>query len=142
MVDMTKAIPKATGETQKSMAIKFFGTTTITTGFAIRGGEQIDAIIDGRKPTSAGAAKGSPTLQQKMLAYIQALRIRPNDPKMTSLQLSYAFANHIHQHGFKGQGNIFKTVVNKRRFDALTKSILDSEVLNVQSSLRKELKLS
>ena len=142
LVDMTKAIPKATGATQDSMAIRFFGSTRETTGFAISGGEQIDAIIEGRGPTSAGAKKGTPTLQEKMLEYIKALRIRPINPDMSVESLSWAFATHIHKNGFKGHGNIFGTILTKQRFDSLTKTILQSEALNIQSSLRKELKLS
>ncbi len=142
LVDMQKAIPSATGETAESMFIKFFGTTD-TTGFAISGGEQIGAIIDGRKPTSAGASKSrGKTLREKVFEWIKALRIRPRESNMTQLSLSWAISNHIHKHGFKGRGNIFAQVITKSRFDSLTKSILKSEALAFNSNLSKQIKLS
>ena len=50
--DIKKAIPVGTGETRDSVNIEF-----TKSGFIIRGGAQIGAIIDGRKPTSSGAKK-------------------------------------------------------------------------------------
>ena len=113
VIDIQKAIPKATGETADSVYIEFTAT-----GCIIRGGAQIGAIIDGRKPTSAGAKKSNPTLQESILKWIKAKGIRPKETSMSDISLSWVISNSIHKNGYKGKGNIFKTVFTESRFSS------------------------
>ena len=135
VIDIQKAIPKATGETADSVYIEF-----TKSGFIIRGGAQIDAIIDGRKPTSAGAKKSNPTLQQSVLKWIKAKGIRPKETSMSDISLSWVISNSIHKNGYKGKGNIFKTVFTASRFSSLTESLIKNKAIAIQSNVIKEFK--
>ena len=138
--DIKKAIPKGTGATADSVYIEYRkGKDGKITGFVIRGGAQIDAIIEGRKPTSAGATKGNPTVQQSVLEWIRAKRITPKEPTMTDVNLSWAISKSIHKKGYKGKGNIFADVITKSRFDSLTKTLIQSKTAAIQSDVIKEI---
>jgi hypothetical protein len=133
--DIKKAIPKGTGETQDSVNITF-----TKSGFVIRGGAQIGAIIDGRKPTRSGAKKGNPTLQESVLGWIEALRIKPRESSMSQVSLSWAIANSIHKNGYEGKGNIFKNVFTQSRINSLTETLISNEAISIQSNLIKQFK--
>lgn len=138
--DIKKAIPKGTGATADSVNIEFKkGKDGKINGFTIRGGAQIGALIDGRKPTSAGAKKGNPTLQQSVLEWIKAKGISPKEASMSDVSLSWAISKSIHKKGYKGKGNIFADVINKSRFDSLTKTLIKSKTLSIQSDVIKEI---
>lgn len=88
----------------------------------------INVLIDGRGPTSAGAKRGTPTLQQSLLDWINKHNIQPrtdkqgNTPSLESL--SWAMANSIHLHGTLlyqrgGGNNIFDNIITQSRLDAL-----------------------
>jgi len=133
--DIKKAIPKGTGQTADSVNIEF-----TKTGFIIRGGAQIGAIIDGRKPTGPGAKKGNPTVQQSVLQWIKAKGIQPRESSMTQVSLSWAIANSIHKNGYKGKGNIFKNVITAQRIAGLTTALIKNETTAIQSNLIREFK--
>lgn len=85
-------------------------------------------LIDGRPPTSSGAKKGSPTLQQIIRAWIDTKSItpRPNaNGKIPTLeQLSWAISMSIHKNGDLlyqrgGGNNIFESIITQSRIDAL-----------------------
>ena len=131
--DIKNAIPKATGATRDSVYIEY-----TKTGFIIRGGAQIGAIIDGRKPTSVGAKKGNPTVKEQILAWIKAKGIRPNEAGMSDETLAFLIARSIHKNGFKGRGNIFKNVITASRFTSLSETLIRNEALAIQSFIIKE----
>jgi len=133
--DIKKAIPKGTGQTADSVNIEF-----TKTGFIIRGGAQIGAIIDGRKPTGPGAKKGNPTVQQSVLQWIKAKGIQPRESSMTQVSLSWAIANSINKNGYKGKGNIFKHVITAQRIAGLTTALIKNETTAIQSNLIREFK--
>jgi hypothetical protein len=133
--DIKKAIPRGTGATQDSVYIEF-----TKTGFIIRGGAQIGAIIDGRKPTGPGAKKGNPTVQESVLKWIKAKGIRPKESSMSEVSLSWAIANSIHKNGYKGKGNIFKNVITSQRIASLTTALIKNETTVIQSQIIKDFK--
>jgi hypothetical protein len=88
----------------------------------------IRVLIDGRKPTSFGAKKGNPTLQQAILDWIDRKNITPyakadgNIP--TKEQLSWIISKSIHLYGTKlyqrgGGNNIFDSILTANRIDNL-----------------------
>jgi hypothetical protein len=134
--DIKKAIPSATGKTRDSVYIEF-----TKSGFIVRGGAQVDAIINGRKPTSKGAKKGSPTVQQAVLEWIKAKSIRPKESTMSQISLSWAISKSIHKKGTKGKGDIFEKVFTKQRFASLTLALLKNEAAIVKQNTLKEFKI-
>lgn len=87
---------KASGRTAES--IHAVATDTEVEVLAAR---NIWAIEDGRKPTSAGAKKGNPTLFEAIKEWAQAKGIvnNINDPKQ--LGIVYAITKKIHKEGWK-----------------------------------------
>ena len=88
----------------------------------------IMTLVDGRAPTSSGAKKGNPTLQQIIRAWIDTKSIspRPNaNGKIPTLeQLSWAISKSIHKKGDLlyqrgGGNNIFDAIITQSRIDAL-----------------------
>ncbi len=105
---------------------------TTESGFTISGPSWIGVFEKGRGPTKAGATKGSPTLQESILDWIEGHGItgRPNEKGKvpTSNQLSWAISNSIHQHGNKlfqslngGKTDYFDSVFSSERIDAFLK---------------------
>lgn len=131
--DMKAAVPSATGKTRDSLNIEF-----TKTGFIIRGGAQIGAIIDGRKPTSAGAKKGNPTVRESVLEWIKAKGIQPKESGMSQETLAFIISRSIHKNGYPGKGNIFKSVITASRISSLTETLIRNETLLIQSNLIKE----
>lgn len=134
--DIKAAIPSATGKTRETVRIEFRKK-----GFDIYVGAQVGAIINGRKPTSSGASKGTPTLQQKILGWIRARSITPRESGMSVESLSWVMSNSIHKKGYPGKGNIFAEVINKKRFNSLTKTLLKDGFTSVQSDIIKDIDL-
>jgi len=131
--DMKAAVPSATGKTRDSLNIEF-----TKTGFIIIGGAQIGAIIDGRKPTSAGAKKGNPTVRESVLEWIKAKGIQPKESGMSQETLAFIISRSIHKNGYPGKGNIFKSVITASRISSLTETLIRNETLLIQSNLIKE----
>ena len=133
--DIKSAIPSATGKTRDSVRLEI-----TKTGFIIRGGAQIGAIIDGRKPTSPGAKKGNPTVRESVLEWIKAKNIRPKESSMSQETLAFLISRSIHRNGYKGRGNIFKNVITTQRIASLTETLIRNEALAIQSKVIKEFK--
>jgi len=87
----------------------------------------IGVLIDGRPPTTQGAATGDPTLQQIIRKWINEKGItpRPVEGKAPTLdQLSWAISKSIHMHGDLlyqrgGGNNIFDGIITTDRINNL-----------------------
>ncbi len=88
----------------------------------------IRVLIDGRKPTSQNARKGSPTLQQIIRKWIDEKGISPrakaNGVIPTKDQLSWAISKSIHVNGTLlwqrgGGNNIFDSILTSQRINNL-----------------------
>ena len=135
VINIRKAIPSATGKTAASVNITF-----TKTGFIIRGGAQIGALIDGRKPTSAGAVAGNPTVREAILEWIRARRIKPKEASMSEASLAFLIARSIHRNGYKGNPNLFKNVLTQSKLNSVTKQLAAAETTFVASDLIKQFK--
>lgn len=98
--------------------------------FTIYASPYIRVLIDGRKPTSEGAAKGNPTLQMVILDWIRRKSIQPDKPNMTQEGLSWAISKSIHKRGTllyqRGGGNrIFDNILTVDREEKLLSLISD-----------------
>ena len=98
--------------------------------FTIYASPYIRVLIDGRKPTSQGAAKGNPTLQMVILDWIRRKSIQPDKPNMTQEQLSWAISKSIHKRGTllyqRGGGNrIFDNILTVDKEEKLLSLISD-----------------
>jgi len=133
--DVKKALPKASGKTAASVKIDYTDD-----GFTITGNASIGALVNGRKPTKSGAKKGSPTLQQQILEWVQALSIQPREQSMTQLQLSWAISNSIHRKGTIGRPDMFDDVLNSNRFDSLAKTLLNEQTTVISSQILSQFK--
>ena len=98
--------------------------------FTIYASPYIRVLIDGRKPTSEGATKGSPTLQETILDWIRRKSIQPDKPNMTQESLSWAISKSIHKRGTllyqRGGGNrIFDNILTVDKEEKLLSLISD-----------------
>lgn len=117
--------------------------------FIIYGGKYIGVLVDGRKPTSTGAKKGNPTLQQIILAWIESKGItpRPTDSGKipTTTELSWAISKSIHENGTRlyqmgGGNNIFDTIITNARIDNVLNLLGDSQMFGIESKVLREFK--
>lgn len=131
------SLPIATGRTAKSV----HGVQDKDgMGFQILGGLQIGALINGRKPTSSGAKKGSPSLQEAILEWIEAKSIQPKETSMTQLQLSWAISQSIHRHGTEGNPHLFDDVFNGNSIREAGKKLLVQRSHQIKSDILKQFK--
>jgi len=133
--DIKKALPKASGKTAASVVIDFQDN-----GFTISGNSSIGALINGRKPTSSGAKKGSPTLQESIYEWVQTMSIQPREKSMTQLQLSWAISNSIHKKGTKGHPDLLSNELSTNRFDSLAKTLLEEQSTVISSQVLNQFK--
>lgn len=133
--DIKKALPKASGKTAASVVIEFQED-----GFTISGNSSIGSLINGRKPTSSGAKKGSPTLQEAIFEWVQTMSIQPREESMTQLQLSWAISQSIHKKGTKGHPGLLEHELSVNRFDSLVKSLLDEKTTVISSQILNQFK--
>lgn len=133
--DMAAAIPKATGKTAASLELKVSAT-----GFEIVGDAQIGALVDGRKPTSSGAAEGDPNLKESILVWLKAKSITPRQASMSQESLAFLIARSIHQNGYKGNSDLFKNVLTDSRIKDIENSLLISKSVEITSDILKEFK--
>jgi hypothetical protein len=115
----------------------------------IVGSPFLSVLVDGRRPTSPNAKTGSPTLQESILAWIQAKGItaKPNEsgkiPTQTSL--SYAIAKSIHKRGtmlywkYGGGNNIFDRILTDDRVNNLLNQIPEFYKKDVETTMLREL---
>lgn len=111
-------------------------------GFEITADKYIGVLIHGRKPTSASAKTGSPTLQQAILSWINSKSITANADSRgrvpTAEQLSWAISTSIHRHGTKlyqqgGGNNIFDPIINNQRIDVLLSALGQNWLNKIQA---------
>ncbi len=137
----------------KATAGKSFGKTI---GYEVKpdeltvyGSPFISVLVDGRGPTKPRARRGSPTLQQSILAWIQAKGIQPgqdkNGRRITVEGLSWAISKSIHLRGTLlyrrgGGNNIFDRVITPQRISSLEAMLSDNYANRVQSQVLREFK--
>lgn len=97
----------------------------------VKASPYINTLVDGRRPTSPTAPKGDPTLQEALYLWIKETNIQPDDPDMTQLALSWAFATSIHKHGDRlyqhgGGRDVFANILSNERIGSLS-AILGTE---------------
>lgn len=130
--DMQSKIPKASGRTADSLEL-----IVSPTGFEIKGDAHIQALVDGRKPTSSGAKAGNPTLREQILDWIKTKGITPNEPSMSQESLAFVIARSIHENGYKGKKDMFKGVLSDNIIKQIEDSILLSKSTEITSSIIK-----
>jgi len=121
--EMRNVIPKASGKTSQSLEAK-----VTAKGFEIWGDKTIGALINGRKPTKDGAAKGSPTVKESILEWIKIKGITPREPNMSQETLAFLISRSIHRKGFKGRGNFFANILNQKKFDSISSMVLNAQI--------------
>lgn len=112
------------------------------TSMTIYASPYIRTLIDGRGQTRSGARKGSPTLQQIILAWIERHSITPRANKSgtipTKEQLSWAISKSIHRDGTVlyqrgGGNNIYDTIITQPRIDNLLNLFGQRYLTEIQS---------
>lgn len=102
----------------------------------------IRVLIDGRKPTSSGARKGNPTLQQIIRKWIDEKGITPkaksNGVIPTKEQLSWAISKSIHVNGTLlwqrgGGNNIFDPILTSTRINNLLNLLANQYYVSIQN---------
>lgn len=137
-------VDKITPEIQT--AVKRFGPSieskVTPTSATIYGSPYIQTLIDGRPPTSSGAKKGSPTLQQIILQWIGTKGIQPTPTASgripTVEQLSWAISKSIHKKGDLlyqrgGGNNIFESIITPDRINNLLNLFEKKALTDVES---------
>lgn len=109
--------------------------------FTIYASPYIRVLIDGRKPTREGAAKGNPTLQMVILDWIRRKSIQPDKPNMTQESLSWAISKSIHKRGTllyqRGGGNrIFDNILTVDKEEKLLSLISDFYFIQITTIAR------
>ena len=109
--------------------------------FTIYASPYIRVLIDGRKPTREGAAKGNPTLQMVILDWIRKKSIQPDKPNMTQEGLSWAISKSIHKRGTllyqRGGGNrIFDNILTVDKEEKLLSLISDFYFIQITTIAR------
>ena len=132
MNDMRGRIPVASGKTAASLELK-----VTPFGFEIIGDAQIQALVDGRKPTSSGAATGDPTLREEILSWIKSRSITPREPSMSQETLAFLISRSIHRNGYAGRPDMFKNILPESKVTQIENSILLSKSVEITSSIIK-----
>jgi hypothetical protein len=112
------------------------------TSLVITASPYINVLIDGRPPTSAGAKRGNPTLQQIIRKWIDDKGITPRIDKSGRLptkdQLSWAISKSIHLYGDRlyqrgGGNNIYDSIITPQRIDNLLSLLADQYYTIIKS---------
>ena len=112
------------------------------TSLVITASPYIRTLIDGRGPTSAGAKRGNPTLQQIIRKWIDDKGITPRIDKSGRLptkdQLSWAISKSIHLYGDRlyqrgGGNNIYDSIITPQRIDNLLSLLADQYYTIIKS---------
>jgi hypothetical protein len=135
-----KLVPEIKGVTKRfAPTIESEVTPTSAT---IYGSKYIQTLIDGRPPTSSGAQKGSPTLQEIILEWIGTKGIQPSpnaSGKIPTIeQLSWAISTSIHKNGdllyqSGGGNNIFEGIITNERIENLLNLFTKKALNDVES---------
>jgi hypothetical protein len=102
----------------------------------------IRVLIDGRAPTREGAPKGSPTLQEAILAWIKRHsivgRVGKDGKIPTDEQLSWAISKSIHLRGTRlyqqgGGNNIFDSIITSERINNLLNLLTERFIVEIKA---------
>ena len=115
----------------------------------ITGSPFISVLVDGRRPTKSGAPASSPSLKERIEAWIEYKGIQPkpdangNIPSVESL--AFMIARSIHKKGtllFQrgGGNNIFDTVLTEARLNQLFSMFEEKYRNTIESDVLRELK--
>lgn len=103
--------------------------------------QQIGTAEYGRKPTSAGAEKGNPTLFEAIKEWAQIRGIVTNINDKKQLGIVYAITKHIHKNGWKTKlDKPLSSVTDNLDLDALLKPLVVFQVSQFESGIIKELR--
>lgn len=103
--------------------------------------QQIGAAEYGRKPTSAGAEKGNPTLFEAIKEWAQIRGIVTNINDRKQLGIVYAITKHIHKNGWKTKlDKPLSSVTDNLDLDAILKPLVVFQVSQFESGIIKELR--
>jgi hypothetical protein len=111
----------------------------------ILGSPYTPVLWKGRRPTKFGAKKGDPTLQETILEWIKRNNIKPNQPNVSDIALSWAMAKSIHMYGTKlyqqgGKQNVYDAILTKDRINSFSTLIVDSFGKDLGDKVTLELK--
>ena len=103
--------------------------------------QQIGAAEYGRRPTSAGAEKGSPTLFESIKEWAQIRGIVTNINDKKQLGIVYAITKHIHKNGWKTKlDKPLSSVTDNLDLDAILRPLVVFQVSQFESGIIKELR--
>lgn len=102
--------------------------------------QQIGTAEYGRKPTSAGAETGNPTLFEAIKEWAQIRGIVTNINDRKQLGIVYAITKHIHKNGWKTKlDKPLTSVTDNLDMDSLLKPLVVFQVEQYESGIIKEL---
>lgn len=137
--EVKRNIPSASGETAASIEVvvpnQFEGS--------ILGAPYIQTLEDGRGPTRSGAPKGSPTLREKIEAWLNTRAINPDG--ITTKSLAYIIARKIHAEGnvlFRqgGKSGVLSSVFTNDRIDSFQQTLFNQYEILITSQVLKDYK--
>lgn len=108
----------------------------------IKASPYINTLIYGRGPTKSGAKKGTPTLQQQILKWVESKSITPRANSRgkvpTQEQLSWAISKSIHRDGTKlyqegGKNDIFGSIITQNRLASLQTAISKNYLTQIET---------
>lgn len=103
--------------------------------------QQIGTAEYGRKPTSAGAEKGNPTLFEAIKEWAQIRGIVTNINDRKQLGIVYAITKHIHKNGWKTKlDKPLSSVTDNLDLDAILRPLVVFQVSQFESGIIKELR--
>lgn len=103
--------------------------------------KQIGAAEYGRKPTSAGAARGNPTLFEAIKEWAQIRGIVTNINDRKQLGIVYAITKKIHRDGWKTKLNKpLSSVTDNIDLDELLRPLVVYQTTQYESGIIKELR--
>ena len=127
---------RASGNLAKSLAYAIKDTDT---GFNVQitGADYIYYLVNGRKPTRT-KKRGSPTLQEIILDWIEVKGIVPREENMTIESLSWAISTKIHKDGIKvpnefNNGTLLDVINTK----ALAEQVKPAYIERIRSDIMK-----
>lgn len=102
--------------------------------------KQIGTAEYGRKPTSAGAETGDPTLFEAIKEWAVIRGIVTNLDDKAQLGIVYAITKHIHKNGWKTKlNNPLSSVTDNLDLDTMLKPLIVFQVTQFESGIIKSL---
>lgn len=126
---------RASGSFEKELS----GETTVNETNAntkIEGAKHSRWLQDGREPTSPGAPRGNPSLQEIILKWIDDKGINPTD--ISKVSLSWIISNKIHREGYKQKIDFYKVIETETLKDALNNHYIKEIKTKLWQSLQSQ----